>query len=658
MILSMIELTYVPDTQTIKALNSLFLGIGSAFISATAIIFSIIIVTLQINNEKLPYGIFKKVSKDIKLFSSFIIAVILSILIAVCSLISNMSIIFYVIPISIIFILLILYSFIYSYRRALKLINPIYQLEKIVKSVKEDLLSLDKALNKDNNIAKYDYFKQHPNWIDSVIQGIIYCNAYSKSLIKQNDYETSKKALKSIIDININYIEVKGQTFSRRKYFSDTMVSNDKVIEDTLEEIRQNIQNALSTNDERFIISNFEILKELYDIYSNINYINNDGDRFASTLALQYLIDGIEASISHNISNVLLSGIRLLSSVAQKEIRDYESNTIGTVTHIISKLACKGMIDKKLEPITKCSLEELSIITIKLLLSKENDTNYINEEINKHLFQIGKTEIISLHPSYSYFENTYYTKVSNELIDFVNSLANEKLIDDTKVYIIKIIKNIEKWSDSICHENNELLKLALKHHSNLTFQLVNFISNISKCLMTLSTLEIVDKKLSSNLKNNALKLISIFTFIKEDENIINLLEMHNFTDTIFELAVFAFNCDLIDSTVEIRDILLSYGFRGQKVNKQYRVLAKAIGGSIYINILLKKECDDLISLIKIELDKYNLTKDTKAIVTNNLKNLFNIYSSLNSSIEQSLNNLENREELLHYINLILKLILH
>ncbi len=651
---------YIPDTDTVNALNSLFLSVGAAFISATAIIFSIIIFTLQINNERLPHGMFKKTSQDTRLLSSFIIAVVLSVLIAICSLISDISTVFYVIQISITFVLLILYCFIYAYTRALKLISPIYQLEETVRSVREDLLSWDKTFKKTKNnnhdITKYKYFKQHPYWINSARQGIIYCNAYSKRLIEQNDYETSEKALKSIIDININYIEVKGKAFIRREDFSDVMASNDRLIEDTLEELRQNIQNALSRNDERFIISNFIILKELHYVYSNINYINNNGDRVASSLASQYLINGIEDSISHNIPNVLISGIRLLGDVAQKNILDCESNTIDTITQIISKLACIGIIDKELEAITKCSLMELSEITVKLLLSKEHDTSHINEKINKYLFRIGKTEVTSLDPSYIYFENIYYTKVIDKLIDFANSLISLELAGDKKINIIEIIKNVEKWSDNIRHKNKELFELALKHNSSFALQLVTFIRHISECLMILSSLEVVDAKLSSKLTKNALNLIYIFTFIKEDENVINLLERRNLTDIIFELAVFAYEYDLIDITVKIRDILLSYGFISQKVNDQYYTLAKALGASIYINFLLEKNCDDLIAVIKIELKKHDITDKIENITANKLENMFNIYPSFNSPIEKSLNCLEDREELKKYIDLISKLI--
>ncbi len=97
---------------------------------------------------------------------------------------------------------------------------------------------------------------------------------------------------------------------------------------------------------------------------------------------------------------------------------------------------------------------------------------------------------------------------------------------------------------------------------------------------------------------------------------------------------------------------------GQKVDDQNRILVRAIGGSIYINILLKKNCNDLITVIKKELDKHELIDDIKTTATNDLQNMFNIHPSANYSIEKNLNSLEDREELMNYLNSISKLILN
>ena len=617
---------YIPDSETLKSLQSIFLNVGSALIGSTAIIFSIILFTLQVNNERVPYNVFKKLTTDKKLFVSFLFALVFSVSTAIFSFLSAKYAL-YTIEASILFFSLILGSFLYSYARALDLISPIFQLESIVKHAKDDLLKWSKEYeNSKKNISKYEFFNSNPSWADVAKQDIIYCNAYAKKLIEKNDYDTSKIALKSIVKINAIYVEVNNQAF----------------IEDTLEEIRQNIQDGLARNDERFIKANFEILKDLHFCYSG-------RDR---GFAYFYLIEGVKNSISHNIPDVLLAGIRLLSKVAQKEIVDGKSATIRSILKIISDLVSYGIIDKKLEPITRDALHVLSIITIKLLESKEQDTNFITKEMEQFLFKIGKIQI----ETHIDFENIYYSKVSSELIAFTNNLMRQDFNESNKQTFIKIIKNIEKWSDIIRWENRELFKLALEHNSNFIHQLIDFISNVSGCLMALSTLDI-DKTLSSQLRENALGLISIFSFIREDENTIMLLEMSNFTDTIFKLAVDAYDYDLIDIMLEIRNILLSVGFRGQKVDDQNRILAKALGGSIYINILLKKECEDLLTLIKKELDKHDLTIDMKTKAIDDLENMLNIYPSFNLAIKESLNSLEDREELKNYVELISELIM-
>ncbi|MDD2906912.1 MAG: hypothetical protein PHH41_07595 [Sulfurimonas sp.] len=635
------NIIYIPDSDTLKSLQAIFLSVGSALIGSTAIIFSIILFTLQVNNERVPHDIFIKLSRDKKLFAAFIFTLILSISIATFSLLSAKYAL-YTIQFAILFLVFILSGFIYSYTRALKLISPIYQLETIVKNANDDLFSWSKKYEKNkNNLSKYDFFLNNPYWADNAKQDIVYCNAYAKKLIEKNDYVTSEKALKSIVEINTTYIKVKNQAFVRRRPFPDPLLSNDKFIEDTLEEIRQNIGDGLSRNDERFITNNFEILKDLHFCYSG----KDNG------LASFYLIEGVKNSISHNIPDVLLAGIRGLTQVAQKQIIDGGSQTISGMIKIIADLVCYGIIDKKLEPISKDGLHSLAIITIKLLESKENNTSFITKEMNQFLYKIGETEIKFLDSSYFYFENTYYSMFSNELINFTNNLMNENFDDINQQNFIKIIENIEKWSDSIRWENRELFKLALEHNSNFVHQLIDFISNVSRSLMALSTLEIVDKTLSLKLQDNAQGLISIFSLIREDENTINLLEMVYFTDTIFKLAVDSHKYGLTDITHEVRKILLSVGFRGQKVDDQNRILAKALGGSIYINILLEKDCKDLVVLVEKELKKHNLSDDIKTTAINDLQNMLNLYPS-RLSIDNSLNSLEDRKGLKNCIDLI------
>ena len=137
-----------------------------------------------------------------------------------------------------------------------------------------------------------------------------------------------------------------------------------------------------------------------------------------------------------------------------------------------------------------------------------------------------------------------------------------------------------------------------------------------------------------------------------------MLFIFNFINTIFKLTVDAYNYNLTNITLEVGNILLSVGFRGQKVDDQNRILAKALGGSIYINMLLNKNINDLLKIIKEKLNKYDLTDKNKQDAIRDLNNMLNIYPSLNLAIEDSLNSLEDREELKKYIDSISDLILN
>jgi len=207
---------YIPDAETLKSLQAIFLSVGSALIGSTAIIFSIILFTLQVNNEKLPSGTFEKFSNDKKLFSFFRFSLIISVGITILSFLAAKYAL-YTIQIAIFFFGFILYLFSSSYNRALELISPSYHLKIMIESAKKNLLSWSKS--PENNL--------------NIFQNIFDCNTYAKKLIEKNDYDSSKKALKSIVVINIAYIKVTKQVFIRR----NQLVSNDKFIENTLEEI-------------------------------------------------------------------------------------------------------------------------------------------------------------------------------------------------------------------------------------------------------------------------------------------------------------------------------------------------------------------------------------------------------------------------------------
>ena len=110
-------------------LQTLLVGTGTALIGGTAIAASLVLFAMQVNVERLPFGLFRRLSSDLKLLLAFAGSFGLAIGVASFSLISSPTNAAFVVGAAILFTLLILRSFLYAYRRSLALISPEYQLE-------------------------------------------------------------------------------------------------------------------------------------------------------------------------------------------------------------------------------------------------------------------------------------------------------------------------------------------------------------------------------------------------------------------------------------------------------------------------------------------------------------------------------------------------
>ena len=223
---------YFTERGRLASIKALFLTLGGALIGATAIAFSLIMFAMQINVERLPYGLFRKFSSDLKLLGAFAATFSLAAIIMGLSLIPDKS---WVVGATITTVwcsILIVLLFVLAYRRALTLISPTMQLGLVVADTKKNFKIWDKAVKRATPIfrenakteddeeirRKYDmdrvtYFQLHPNWTAPAEQSISYCITFSRRYAEQGDHEVSRVALNGIVAINALYIKTKGKTF-------------------------------------------------------------------------------------------------------------------------------------------------------------------------------------------------------------------------------------------------------------------------------------------------------------------------------------------------------------------------------------------------------------------------------------------------------------
>ena len=271
---------YFSQSERLDSIRALFLSLGGALIGATAIAFSLIMFAMQVNVERMPHGLFRKFSSDVKLLGAFASTFSLALIIAGFSLIPDKSWVAGAALATMWCSFLIILLFVLAYRRALTLISPTMQLGLVVADTKKNFNIWDRAIKRttpllrananggtddDELRSKYDidritYFQLHPNWTSSAEQSISYCIAFSRRYAEQGDHEISRAALNGVVEINALYIKTKGKTFFSNSYFFDNPLASDSFLTNTLEHLRQNIQVGISRKDEQFIEQNLQSL--------------------------------------------------------------------------------------------------------------------------------------------------------------------------------------------------------------------------------------------------------------------------------------------------------------------------------------------------------------------------------------------------------------
>ena len=130
---------HFPTEEAVRTVQSLILNTGSALIGAAAIVTSLVLFAMQVNVERMPHGLFRRLSEDRKLLGAFTVAFVLAIGVAALSTVAEQAKLAVVLVSSGWAIFLILGLFLYAYRRALRLINPLEQLQILLDDTRKEL---------------------------------------------------------------------------------------------------------------------------------------------------------------------------------------------------------------------------------------------------------------------------------------------------------------------------------------------------------------------------------------------------------------------------------------------------------------------------------------------------------------------------------------
>lgn len=616
--------THYSTEQTIEGLRSLILNTGSALIGATAIVASLVLFAMQVNIERMPHGLFRRLSGDLKLLGAFALAFLLAISVSTLSTFVNQVRLAHVVLVASWAIVFILISFMYAYRRALDLINPLRQLGILIHDTQKEFRTWDKRAQRamplleraesasttsspndsTHDLARSVFFQVNNRWTVGAKRAIRHAMSFARRYAEQGDYEVSGSALNAVVRINAAYIESKGKTFYANSLFFENPLSSDSFFNDTLEHLRQNAQSGIARQDEQQIEQTLSAMAELVRIYLSINYSSPYAAKSHAQIAAGYLASAVQSVLPQNMADVLLEGQRLMGQSAQYFLAHGDLNNVVVLSEKIALIACAGCTIKNYRPVTMEGMRQLANLTFDLLRSRNHDIHFATTKVRRDVSMVAKLFLnvldAPLSSSHSTFLGPYYSSTSMDslkarLIVMVNALSVTQP-DDKEAQ--SIIRNIKHWADGMYETEKELLLAAIQTKSHFAFDVIHWITDVTEILLAVSNAPACPANNHHELQKHARWLIATLNWIPSDKESVAFVESFQMTETLFKAAIDARNrgCDEIAN--EIWKSLLSWTFKGGRFEMGWGILERGLCGLAAFAVL---GGDELVSEFKTAL---------------------------------------------------------
>lgn len=617
---------YFLSADLLNALRTLFVTLGGALVGATAIGFSVVMLAVQLNFARIPHGLFRRVTSDFKLIGAFTGTFLLAGLVTSFSVIPDNSWAALAVIVAVYATIAVLGLFIYAYRRALALVNPLVQLNLVYKDAERDLELwrrraqrlaplIDQGTRQDRNSGStHDtprilFFRANTHWTTVARRAVNYAVSFARQFSKENDYDVSSAALRTVVAVNVKYVEAKGRTFFASNAFFDNPLSHDAFISDTLEQLRLLSQTALTGRDEDQLRQTFATFSNLVGVYSAIDYANKyEQSKHDATLAAGYLASAVESVAPHNLPDVLMEGVRQLGrSASTLSVSSPDDAT--TSVQKIGQLACLGVFKENYRPVTMIGMEQLSGLTMRVILSTKHDIGFAVEQIRSAIEQVTKLflgtvpndQFMSAHSSYlaPYYSLTKTGTFGEWLTRLANELS-EADKDDKNAQ--RVIRHVKEWSDQLYRPEKDVLLAAIEKRSQFTFDSVHWIAQVTKALTAIARAAAADDHTAKEIEKNATWLLSVLSWIPDDREAVKFAENYGVTDQLFEVAIATENLGSAKVAHSARELLLDWSIKvGKDQPFSFEKGLRALALSTFFGDEFAKSAD--VTWLKAELRK-------------------------------------------------------
>lgn len=599
-------------TDLVERLRSLLIAVGSALMGASVIISSLILFALQINVERMPHGLFRKLTSDWYLLCAIGGVFALAISVAVLSLFISTATVAMGIIIAFWLVVFQIFLFYLSYRRALTLINPSRQLSMLVdqvryeleawgkkadraaelwKSDSDDRNRSDKSSKSDHDIGKAVFFKQFPGGTKSALEGIDHAMAFATRYAEHGDYDVSAEAWNSIATINLIYVRAKGKTFYAGDPYGIGPSPTDEVINHSLEHARRIGEIARSRQDERQITQTFAAIALLINVYLRIDYSSLKETKQHAILGAEYLAREVRRTVSYDMPDVTMNGLRQLGDAGKGILKASYCSDVVLVTQSIAKISAEGVAKESNHPITLSGMQQLSDLMMDLLRTEAARIKYPVQEVRKNIelvctifLEVPDSPLRDSHRTYlgPYYSVTDASAFVSKLAQLVNIAVGAE--SDEK-QVTRFIENVEQWAEDASMHHGNILSLAVKKRSALSFDLMYWTVLVADMLLALRNCPACPDYIKDRLKNNVIKLVWSFLNVPDEKDSIEFLENYQLTERVVEAAVNSLDRKCLEALDACRAVLLSWMYRGAGPESQFRRLDNFIVALIALDLL-------------------------------------------------------------------------
>jgi hypothetical protein len=562
------------NSERFPILRGLLATTGGALVGATAIGFSVVMIAVQLNFARMPHGLFRRLSSDLRLLGTFAGTFLLAIGVSALSLVPDASWAALALIAATWGTLLILILFFYGYRRALDLINPAVQFRLIVGNAQRDLHQWarraqrmapllnppvereeDDDLRAQHDLARLVFFRANPLWTGTARRAVAHAISFARRYAEQGDFEVSGHALQAVILINASYVAAKGKTFFASNPMFDISETSDGFINDTLEHLRRFARVSTVRGDEEATRQILTTMATLVQTYMAIDYATRGTDtKEHAQLAAGYLTGAVEAVLPRDLPDMLMEGIRLMGASARRFLAIGHPNEITTLVEKIATFSIAGVVKADYRAVTLTGMEQLADLTFDLLRTQSHDIDFAArklrdsvEFIAQMFLNIPDTPLANIHSNYlaPYYSLTKTQTLADRLTDLSNALISAEKDDENAE---RILRNIQTWSEELYRTEKTLLLLAVEKKSHFTFDSLHWIKHLTKLLVALARAPAADDYTREQLEKNAIWLISVISWIPEDKATTQFVENFSMTELLFEAALDALERESIRRT--------------------------------------------------------------------------------------------------------------